>query len=48
MSLTERGESFYNPQLPGTLKELQEAGIVEDSDGAQVRHVAVWRAQRTT
>jgi arginyl-tRNA synthetase len=36
VSLTERGESFYNPKLPSTLQELQGAGIVEDSDGAKV------------
>jgi len=36
VSLTERGESFYNPMLQETLTELQELGVVEESDGAQV------------
>lgn len=31
-----RGESFYSDRLPGTVKELQEKGLAEESDGAQV------------
>jgi arginyl-tRNA synthetase len=36
VTLEERGESFYNPQLPGVVQELEGLGIVEDSDGAKV------------
>lgn len=32
----ERGESFYNPVLPDVVQKLQEAGILEDSNGAKV------------
>jgi len=35
VSLVERGESFYNPQLPGLVKYLEEKNIVEISDGAK-------------
>jgi arginyl-tRNA synthetase len=28
------GESFYNPQLPGVVDELRQAGIATESDGA--------------
>lgn len=31
-----RGESFYNDRLQGVLEALQSAGILEESDGAQV------------
>ena len=34
--LQERGESFYNPMLPGVVKELQEAGVAVEDNGAQV------------
>jgi len=36
VELDERGESFYNPMLKPLLVELQEKGVVEESDGAQV------------
>ena len=36
ISLEERGESYYNPFLAPLLAELQEAGVVEESEGAQV------------
>ncbi|CAE7450316.1 EMB1027 [Symbiodinium natans] len=32
--LQERGESFYNEMLPGVVAELQEKGLVTESDGA--------------
>lgn len=31
-----RGESFYNDALPGMLEKLDAAGLLEESDGAQV------------
>ncbi len=31
-----RGESFYHPALPGVVQKLQEAGLVRESEGAQV------------
>ena len=31
-----RGESFYNEKLPGVMARLEAAGLVEESDGAQV------------
>lgn len=34
VTITERGESFYNPMLKGVVEELKEAGIAEMSDGA--------------
>ena len=30
-----RGESFYNARLPGTVAALREAGVLEESEGAQ-------------
>jgi arginyl-tRNA synthetase len=33
--LTDRGESFYNPYLPNVITDLQEQGILVDSDGAK-------------
>lgn len=30
------GESFYNPQLPGLVEELESQGIAEESEGAKV------------
>eukprot|EP00192_Tetraselmis_astigmatica_P021566 CAMPEP_0117666170 /NCGR_PEP_ID=MMETSP0804-20121206/10222_1 /TAXON_ID=1074897 /ORGANISM="Tetraselmis astigmatica, Strain CCMP880" /LENGTH=297 /DNA_ID=CAMNT_0005473675 /DNA_START=236 /DNA_END=1130 /DNA_ORIENTATION=+ len=36
VKVDERGESFYNPMLADTVKELQELGVVEESEGAQV------------
>jgi arginyl-tRNA synthetase len=34
VTLTERGESFYNPQLKGVVEELKEKGIAVESEGA--------------
>ncbi|TQD78958.1 hypothetical protein C1H46_035435 [Malus baccata] len=34
--LEEKGESFYNPYIPGVLKELSDKGLIEDSQGARV------------
>lgn len=31
-----RGESFYNPELPAVLERLTQAGLLTESDGAQV------------
>ena len=39
--LEERGESFYNPMLPGLVQELMEQGIAEESEGAKVIFVKV-------
>jgi arginyl-tRNA synthetase len=33
--IEERGESFYNPLLPGLVAQLQESGAVVTSEGAQ-------------
>ena len=35
-SLTERGESFYNPYLADVVKELEQKGMAVESDGACV------------
>lgn len=35
VEIQERGESFYNPRLPGLVTELMEAGVAEESDGAK-------------
>lgn len=35
IKLITRGESFYNPLLPGIVKELEEKGLVTLSDGAK-------------
>ena len=35
VSIEERGESFYNPQLKNVVEELQEKGLIETSDGAK-------------
>ncbi len=34
----ERGESFYNPMLPGVVAELKDKGVAEESEGA----IVVW------
>ncbi|CAN6541058.1 unnamed protein product [Malus baccata var. baccata] len=34
--LEENGESFYNPYIPGVLKELSGKGLIEESQGARV------------
>lgn len=31
-----QGESFYNPYIPGVLKELSDLGLIEESQGARV------------
>ncbi|KAM6583303.1 hypothetical protein CsatB_010305 [Cannabis sativa] len=36
VKLEEKGESFYNPYIPGVIKELSELGLVEESEGARV------------
>ncbi|KAL2321346.1 hypothetical protein Fmac_030315 [Flemingia macrophylla] len=36
VQLEEKGESFYNPYIPGVLEKLDNLGLVEESDGAQV------------
>ena len=35
IKLTERGESYYNPLLPGVVADLEEKGLVEVSNGAK-------------
>lgn len=35
VDLEEKGESFYNPWLPGVLEEMESRGILETSDGAK-------------
>lgn len=35
VTIQERGESFYNPALPGIIEELDEKGLIEVSDGAK-------------
>lgn len=39
--LEERGESFYNPMLPGLVQWLMEHDIAEESEGAKVVFVKV-------
>ncbi|KAD0001308.1 hypothetical protein E3N88_08478 [Mikania micrantha] len=34
--LEEKGESFYNPYIPGTLDLLRQQGLIKESEGAQV------------
>ncbi len=34
VTLTERGESFYNPRLRAVVEELKELGVAEESEGA--------------
>nr|KYP61388.1 Arginyl-tRNA synthetase [Cajanus cajan] len=36
VQLEEKGESFYNPYIPGVLEKLDNLGLVEESDGARV------------
>ena len=36
VALLWRGESFYNPALRPLVEELEERGLAEESDGAQV------------
>jgi arginyl-tRNA synthetase len=35
ISLTERGESFYNPLLPGVVEDLEKLGLVVEDGGAK-------------
>lgn len=35
IKITTRGESFYNPFLPGIVKELEDKGLVQISEGAK-------------
>ncbi|KAL2993234.1 hypothetical protein AAZX31_10G098100 [Glycine max] len=39
IQLEERGESFYNPYIPGVLEKLDNLGLIEESDGARVIYV---------
>ena len=41
MRLEERGESFYNPMLPGLVQWLLDQNIAEESEGAKVVWVKV-------
>ncbi|KAK9102283.1 hypothetical protein Sjap_019537 [Stephania japonica] len=34
--LEEKGESFYNPYIPGVLEALSNQGLIEESEGARV------------
>ncbi|XP_028790127.1 arginine--tRNA ligase, chloroplastic/mitochondrial isoform X2 [Neltuma alba] len=34
--LEEKGESFYNPYIPGVLEKLNQQGLIEESEGARV------------
>ncbi|KAH9762659.1 Arginine--tRNA ligase [Citrus sinensis] len=36
VDLEEKGESFYNPYIPGVIDELSKQGLVEESQGARV------------
>jgi arginyl-tRNA synthetase len=36
VKLEERGESFYNDMIPSVLEELRAAGVVDQSDGAEI------------
>ena len=36
VSIQERGESYYNPMLPGIVRDLQAAGVAVEDNGAQV------------
>jgi arginyl-tRNA synthetase len=35
VDLSERGESFYNPYLPGVVHQLEAAGTLVESNGAK-------------
>ena len=41
MRLEDRGESYYNPMLPGLVQMLAEQNIAEESEGAKVILVRV-------
>ncbi|KAF1865554.1 hypothetical protein Lal_00004930 [Lupinus albus] len=36
VNLEEKGESFYNPYIPGVLNELDNKGLIKESEGARV------------
>ncbi|CAL5374041.1 unnamed protein product [Camellia sinensis] len=36
IKIEEKGESFYNPYIPGVLEELDKQGLIEESEGACV------------
>ncbi|KAH7512944.1 hypothetical protein FEM48_Zijuj12G0144200 [Ziziphus jujuba var. spinosa] len=36
VQLEEKGDSFYNPYIPGVLKELSDQGLIEEDQGARV------------
>ncbi|XP_037493009.1 arginine--tRNA ligase, cytoplasmic [Jatropha curcas] len=36
VQLEEKGESFYNPHIPGIIEALSNRGLVEESEGARV------------
>ncbi|AKG21730.1 arginine--tRNA ligase [Calothrix sp. 336/3] len=36
IQISERGESFYNPLLPGIVEDLANSGLLEENQGAQV------------
>ncbi len=43
VKIKSRGESFYNPLLPGIVKELEDKGLVQISDGAKCIFVDEFR-----
>lgn len=36
VTLEERGESFYNEMIPGTIDRLDSAGLLDKDDGADI------------
>ncbi|XP_031385747.1 arginine--tRNA ligase, cytoplasmic-like isoform X2 [Punica granatum] len=36
VTIEEKGESFYNPYIPGVLEKLSNLGLIEESQGARV------------
>ncbi|KAI8029497.1 Arginine--tRNA ligase, cytoplasmic [Camellia lanceoleosa] len=36
IKIEEKGESFYNPYIPGVLEELDKQGLIEESEGAHM------------
>ncbi|RLN37215.1 hypothetical protein BBJ28_00020566 [Nothophytophthora sp. Chile5] len=43
VSLTEMGESFYNPIIPGVLDQLRAKGLMENSNGAEVVFTKIYK-----
>ncbi|KAK9676975.1 hypothetical protein RND81_11G113500 [Saponaria officinalis] len=39
VNIEEKGESFYNPYIPRVLEILSNEGLIEESEGAQVKHI---------